>query len=207
MAFESEIMRELCAMAGKESVSDSLHELGMLSEGRADFSLTADKGWYRGGAETYCIDFAVHQPGASRRYIIKALVAFSPGTAPDHQLQTWVRRRDHLKSIGVPVCLMLGKGLGAFVENFLDFGIYEWKDLHSPDKVGLANLRADISEYCKILAESCYNPICILPNFRVQDGLPLWVDFGSDLGDPIGTKIAPEVLLNKLEREWPLHND
>jgi len=202
MTFEAEITKELCAMTGKECIRDCLLDLRMLCEPHEDFSLIADKGWYRGGAETYCLDFSVQQHGASKRYIIKALVAFSPGTAPDFQLRSWMRRREHLERIGVPVCRLLGKGRGVFVEEFLDFAMNEWIVEIENDKLRLLALLTNLTEYCEALARSGYNPICILPNFRVQNGVPLWVDFGSDLGDPIETQIAPEELLKKLKSEW-----
>ena len=78
----------------------------------------------------------------------------------------------------------------------------EWIEKLKDDKCKLSELLSKLTDYCEALAKSGYNPICILPNFRVQNGVPLWVDFGSDLGDPIETPIAPEVLLSKLKSEW-----
>lgn len=202
MSFEAEVAKELCAMTGKESIRDSLQKLSLLCDAQADFNLVADKGWYRGGAETYCLDFSVQQFGVSRRYIVKALVAFSPGTAPDFQLRSWMRRRVHLEEIGLPVCRLIGEGRGAFVEEFLDLAMSEWLEELKEDKRRLNELLAELTKYCEVLAKFGYNPICILPNFRVHNGVPLWVDFGSDLGDPIETPIAPETLLKKLQSEW-----
>jgi hypothetical protein len=207
MTFEAEITKELCAMTGKENIRDSLLDLRMLSESHVDFSLIADKGWYRGGAETYCLDFTVQQDDTYRRYIIKALVAFSPGTAPDYQRRSWMKRREHLERIGIPVCRLIGEGRGAFIEEFLDLAMNEWIDELKDDERRLSELLFKISEYCGALAKAGYNPICILPNFRVQNGVPLWVDFGSDLGDPVETPIAPAILLSKLKSEWSWHND
>ena len=202
MAFEGEVIKELCAITGRGTIQDSLRDLRLLGDPNAEFDLIADKGWYRGGAETYCLDFTISQLGISKRYIIKALVAFSPGTNPNHQLTSWSRRRVHLEKIGIPVCPIYGVGSGVFIELFLEYDIREWMRSFSTHDERMIRLRSDISIHCRALAEHGYNPICILPNYRVQDDLPYWVDFGSDLGDPNHSTMNTETLMGKLDLEW-----
>src|SRR3972149_3432393 len=87
---------ELCKIAGVPDIGRALHTLGFLSSPTVSFRLNrTGNEWVRGGAETYLYRFNVAEEDLRPiEAVIKACVAFSPGTTLERILKSWIERRE-----------------------------------------------------------------------------------------------------------------
>jgi hypothetical protein len=173
---------ELCSLAGETSLAAALAKLKLVKL-KDDFKLNPSADWVRGGGETYIFPFSV-TTDISRRYIIKAMVAATPGVPPDEQLRHWLARRDLIVAAGVPVPRLHGAGSAILVEEFIEEGAIDRlrRQLLSkgPEAIDLSALESVV----KGVFEAGFKPTNLLWNMRVDSAGYKWVDFGTDLGYP-----------------------
>jgi hypothetical protein len=133
--------------------------------------------WHPGGAETYIADGEVFVSGieTSRHVIAKALV--SMGGALDARLASWLRRRELLSKIGIPVPRLYSAKDATIFEEFIDFPITAVKLIDEAilDQVGEIGAHLDFNGF---------STLSFVSDLRIKNGQVLYVDFGFDLGEP-----------------------
>ena len=69
---------ELKELAQAQSVAEALLALHLIEDEHEAFEIVTLTDWFRGGAETYLLNFSVVTPHADRRFVMKACVAIPP---------------------------------------------------------------------------------------------------------------------------------
>ncbi len=201
------LSNELCNLANNTNLQQALYALGMIPESNVDFELIEQNGWYRGGAETYIYQFSVHHSGRSQKFIAKAMVSNTPSRKPDEQLSRWLMSRRHLSSLDIAVPHLFGFGKGLLIEEYIDFDLREWLRHSNTDLIPGSTLRKQIDDIAEKVFNSGYRPVCILPNLRISKGLPIWIDFGTDLGIALHNAVSIPSFHQMVDREVQKYRD
>lgn len=199
---------ELCKLAGRSPVKEALHDWGLLNDQEAEFRLEEGReDWIRGGAETYIYRFAVLQEGAQRLdCILKACVAYSPGSDLESILEQWIERRQLLRESGVETPQLYAHGHGVIVEESIPFSLGE--RLHGGGKSAQESLAQQLSYLTGLLARHGFMPIQPFSDLRSRGTDVVVVDFGQDLGPPNVSKAPNKRLFDQLLNQlavWDLN--
>lgn len=129
--------------------------------------------WHRAGGETYQATFAIGwiENGlvSSNRVRLKALVTLNGELA----LEIWTRRRRLLHAKGVPVSRWFSWGDALIIEQYY------------PGDYTSTRQRQQLGEIAEKLDELGFAPRNYLLDIRCdEEGSPVYVDFGEDLGEP-----------------------
>jgi hypothetical protein len=139
--------------------------------------------WERGGAETYVAVALViggrEDEMHERTFVAKALVPF--GTSVEAAVQSWVRTRAHIQSIGIRVPAIYHSDAGTIYEEYIEkpFG---------PDWFESTPLLQEIGSICARLDAHGYETLSVLGDLRRKDDTVYCVDFGFDLGKPTNVR-------------------
>jgi hypothetical protein len=191
---------EILKLSGCESLKNALNKLGLLRNINKDFSLIESKeGWFRGGSETYIFKFSVAQENEEPLdCIIKACVAFSPGSSPEKILESWIDRRILLQQEGIRTPHLYAKGFGVLIEEGIPFSFKEIF-LRSSSKKELF-IKELILMAAKI-GKLGFTPIEPFSGLRSRGNDIVIVDFGQDLGSPNPKRAPNESLFKQLLKQ------
>ena len=175
---------ELCRLSRQPALSEALTALGLIETPESDFELRELSAWHRGGAETYVYTFAVLQSIRVQKCILKAMVAATPTTPPERQLEKWLTRRHRLAEFGVMVPRLFGAGDGVLLEEFIETDAIEQLRSDATERTSSPSIQDRLESLCALVYQAGFRPVCILPNLRLANDELFWIDFGSDLGEP-----------------------
>ena len=189
------IADELCEMAGCEKLDDAVRGLGLVPDGIQFMGYDTVADWSRGGSETYIYHFEIHgDHGWQRRFVLKALIGFSPGVSLSEAATCWVQRRDLIASEGIRVPKVFGVYRAAILEEYVPFSV--------TDAVRRRTLQHALifgmTSYAAALANLRFQPTASFGDLRTfgRDIVP--VDFGTDLGHPGREESSVEEPLRQL---------
>lgn len=196
---------ELVQLSGRPTLPEALLKLGMIQSLDERFTIANIFPWRRGGAETYIFAAQITSDFSTKRFILKALVGFTPGTDPSAQLERWLSRRKLLASSNVRVPKLYASAKAMLIEEFIeDDSIERLASIQKWDN-RLNLIRERLIAICSDVFSIGFRPVTLLPNIRMQEDEPVWVDFGHDLGDPVSVEsIAPPVA-QALEKEFGVY--
>jgi len=192
------ITTELCEMSGEPSLLSACRRLGLVGNMALSADIEEIRPWFHSGSETYSYVFRVHgEHSFDGALILKAMVAATPGVPPEVQLRKRLSRRSRLAQFGCSVPVLFGVGAGVYLE------AHAGSDLIALiEAAPLADeLQASLAAMVSCVADAGFSPISIIPNIVVSDSTVNWVDFGSDLGDPLMAQ-ATSNLATMLLREY-----
>lgn len=174
---------ELCKITKQADIADAVYTLGMTSSRTEQFELIADnKEWIRGGAETYLYRFGIVLSDTKKLdLLIKACVAFSPGTDLSKILADWIDRRNLLASNGIETPTLYGWGEGVLIEQFIPHDLNS-RFAEAPENVPV--LLDNLVGYAAALSRLGFAPVSPFHDLRSSGTDVVVVDFGQDLGPP-----------------------
>jgi|CXWL01.1.fsa_nt_gi hypothetical protein len=172
---------EVCKIAGKPKLGEALHSLGLLRSPSTPFSLEHQGNkWVRGGAETYLSYFSVLEETIRTDVLIKACIAFAPGSTLDDILASWIDRRKLLATNGISSPKLYGWGNGVVIEEFVPKSLSDV--LAGIDEVPFDILH-ELTRYAATLSKLGFAPIGNpFRDLRFKTNDIIVVDFGEDLG-------------------------
>lgn len=178
---------ELKQIAGEQDIVASLTRLGMVTSDETLVDLTITRDWYRSGAETYGLCFAVETGlKGTRNYFMKACVAYSGGVPLAEILDQWLGRRDTLNDLGVQTPMLYAKGSALLVEEYIALTI--WQALKKTQN--RMEVLASIGWTAAKLVNAGFAPMST-HDWRSRGRDVVIVDFGQDLG-PSGMTLTGE---------------
>ena len=169
-------------LAEGSSLNDSLSALGMIDRVDEFLELVELGPWYRGGAETYLLEFEVRCRLASSRYVLKACVALGNLTGTAAIVDEWQRRRTTLERSGANVSRVFGVYRSTLIEEWIPFSL--------PDAFCQAESLSDRAKICKSLGRTAGVltrlgfPALSIADIRSRGADAVMIDFGEDLGPP-----------------------
>jgi len=184
--------RELCKLAEETDVRSALVRLGLIQAEAGAYQFNEIYPWARSGSETYSYVFGVKQPDTPDRvFRIKACVAFSHANNLDEILGSWLRRRELIAAQGASTPKLYGFGSGVLLEEEipLDMPTALAGRMKSPVLSGLVRTAA-------VLTRLRFSPVSAFSDVRSRGDDAVFVDFGSDLGEP-GVASDPSELIFK----------
>lgn len=170
---------ELCGLASETYLREALARLGLLLRDARDFELVTTQDWYRSGAETYSLRFAVRADGRERSYFMKACVAYEGGTPLPDIFATWLARRETVTRAGVSTPRLHAAGRALLVEEDVPLTLIEAlrSGQHRPE------LMQAIGATVARLLNAGFAPLST-HDWRSRRHDVVLVDFGQDLGPP-----------------------
>jgi len=172
--------KELREVAGAGSFDEALRALGMVAENEGEALVVEETAWTRAGSETYVFRFSVQPPRkAPRAFLLKACVAFSPGSSPDEILDSWIERRAILSRLGVGTPRLHGRGKGIIVEEYVKYSLREVL-ARDPKKSTLI----DMAHLAGALVVSGFASVQPFRDLRSRGDDVVMIDFGADIGPP-----------------------
>jgi len=185
---------ELCKLANEPDPRNALVRLGLIGVGIGGYQLDEIQPWVRSGNETYSYVFAVRAPGTPDRICrFKACVAPPGPHGLDKILGRWLRRRDLLSKMGVSTPTLYGAGQGVLLEEEIPFDIPTAVRHRETDAV--LNGLIDIAS---ALATLGFSPVSPFSDVRSRGNDAVFVDFGSDLGEPSVAPKGSNAIFNQL---------
>lgn len=188
------IERELCKLAGDPDPQAALAGLGLIQSPTATYELTELQPWARSGSETYSFVFSVVEAGGKEQTCrLKACVAFTGAQDLETTLRSWLRRRKLLSTVGVNTPHLFGAGHGVLLEEEIPLDVAEAMGAGRSSKVlsGLVDIAA-------ALTRLKFSPVAAFGDVRSRGDDAVFVDFGSDLGDPVETSNAKDPIFRQL---------
>jgi hypothetical protein len=174
--------RELCKLGKSTVFSEALHKLGLLNQPDNKFDFRKDDAWVQGGAETYTYRFWIKEDGGvDSGYIIKACVAFSPGTSIDNILQEWIRRRKLLADEGVSTPFLVTYGNGVIIEELIPHTL---REILIKAPIEQNKILKELSSLAGVFSNLGFAPINAFADLFSRGDDVVVVDFGQDLGPP-----------------------
>lgn len=172
---------ELQKVAQVNGIAGALHKLGLLNHIESTFLLLGGDGkWVRGGAENYIFRFKVEEVGERPKdVIIKACVAYSPGTGLGDILHQCIQRRRLLKANGVQTPHLYGYGDGVIIEEYIEHSLCEVIKMASSNRNDLVR---ELAIYAAVLSKLGFAPIGPFQDLRSRGRDVVAIDFGEDLG-------------------------
>lgn len=125
----------------------------------------------------------------STELLVKACVAFRPGSTIDQVLDEWISRRETLDEAGVSTPRLYGRGKGVLVEEFIPFSISECLGARPRLLLRALAFFAGALEKCGFL------PVAPYVDLRSHGSDVVAVDFGEDLGGGGQCGVVPEQAL------------
>ena len=178
---------ELQKLTGTNSATAALLNLGLLESRDELFQLISPpRGWYRSGAETYLYPFRVSKDGSDVSLVLKACVAFSPGTPLQSILESWIDRRNVLASRGVVTPKLYAWGHGAILEEYVPHTLREALG-RTPSN--LERLLVSMADLAGVVANLRFQPVDLFEDLRSHGDDVVLIDCGQDLGPPF---VSPE---------------
>lgn len=194
------IDRELCGLANRESVADSLASLGLVPTG-VDFVIDATESWWRAGEETYAFRFSIATGDVRHHLFLKACVAYDPLCTLADILESWIERRRLLSSVGVSTPRLFAYGKGVILEEFVPLELVPLLAL-APSLLQ-DKLLLELASFAGKMALCGFCPLDPYSDLRSRGTDVVVVDFGQDLGAPHVDATASESLFNRLmQRLW-----
>jgi hypothetical protein len=194
------IEAELCGLAESPSLREACESLRLTEplEVGTKVALAELAPWQRSGAETYLYLFAVKSDeDVVGEYALKAMVAATPGIPPELQLSRRLNRRQRLVESGGTVPNLYAAKKGVWLEERLPHSLLDALDDREPTH----ELQRNIISLLASVAKAGFSPLSVAPNIMVRNATAYWVDFGTDLGDPISTRVTRSDLLHTLLAE------
>ena len=169
---------ELNQLAGRDQLVDSLRTLGLVEQNDGFASLETISDWYRSGAETYGLHFAVTaRSGRRYEYFMKACVAYAGGTPLKAIFADWLSRRATVEGLGVGTPKLYATGSVLLVEEYVPYTLTEALK-YTHDRATL--LRA-VGVTVAHLVSAGFAPLSA-HDWRSRRSDVILVDFGQDLG-------------------------
>jgi hypothetical protein len=189
--------KELTKLSNQPDLNSALIELTLITaeeSGAGAIELThAD--WYRAGSETYICNFSIRTRTQTKRFVLKAVVAFSTAQQLDEILRTWVERRQLLQTSGVKTPTLHYAGTGVILEEYIPYTLLQFLE-QGPTPLSLIKSAA---EYVGVLSKLRFSPIDAFSDLRTDGYQVIPVDFGEDLGPPgMAQSVNDELFLRLL---------
>jgi hypothetical protein len=170
---------ELCRLSQRDTLLEAVRSLGILTDVFSEPHIREVTAWRRAGAETYLYIFALLHGGLERKFTLKAMVAPTPASPPEQQLEIWCARRARLKAFEVPVPRLYAAAHGVLLEDYIQDSAIEILQREP-------HIRRDLIAGLERLSDNVdragFQPRSILPETRWDGADFVWVDFGEDLG-------------------------
>lgn len=145
--------------------------------------LVALTDWYRGGAETYIMDFTVGQAGEIRRFLLKACVALGDFSGTAGIVEQWLGRREVLSANRVAVSQVHGVHSSTLLEEWIPYGIGEALSASGNRKGRTQSLLLQLGYLAGVLTREGF-PAISLNDLRSRGRDVVVIDVGEDLGPP-----------------------
>lgn len=194
------IERELCKLAQEASLPAALARLGLTSASNASYLLKEVQPWARSGSETYSYVFSVTEDSTLERvYRLKACVAAPSGSDLETILESWLRRRKLLQNAGVQTPALFASGHGVLLEEEIPLEIAV-----AIIGAGRNSVLAGLLGTAAALAKLGFAPVSPFCDMRSHGDDAVFVDFGSDLGEPRGSSIGANAIFQQLTQQLSL---
>lgn len=188
--------RELCQLAGEDSITNALHKMGLLRSPSADFELIdTPEGWFRSGAETYLFRFQVRTDGTDVPVVLKACVGFSIGANAEEILEGWIERRQSISKRGVQVPHLYAWGRGLILEEEIRFALSE---VLQERPASARELCTSMARVAGVVTSLGFLPVELFKDLRSRGDDVVVVDFGQDLGPLNVVQSTDDRLFNQL---------
>lgn len=195
--FSREVANTIIDLSGTNNLSNALRLLGLIHKNEDFVSIEADQGWFRSGAETYCIAFSVNKAQSKsiscQKYIIKACTPFCPALSIDTVLDNWVMRRKCLQNENILVPKLIHRGKGLIIENYIPYALDELAPIDS-------ELKEQINYIANVLSKLRFSAINPFTDLRSDGSKIYFVDFGEDLGNPYTSTHEKDYI--KIANNW-----
>lgn len=169
---------ELRQLSGANDLDSWLYSLELIKLGDTVATLETVRDWYRSGAETYGLHFAVVTSGGDRQdCFMKACVAYAAGIPLAEIFAEWLRRRNQVSELGVDTPRLYGIGTAILVEEFVPYTLSEAL-ARATDRTGI--LRSLASTTAR-LVNAGFMPVSA-HDWRSRGQDVVLIDFGQDLG-------------------------
>lgn len=180
MNSEWTLTEELCKITNSESIGKALNKMGVINNEASHFEILQSGEWVRGGAETYIYKFVVKlSKNLNKEIILKACVAFSPGTTLESILIEWIKRRSLLNSNGISTPILYGYGNGIIIEEYIN---YKLVDVLRNKSVPKRSILIQLAQLAGVLEKLKFSPINPFDDLMSRGRDVVLVDFGQDLG-------------------------
>lgn len=171
---------ELKELSGEGDLSRWFHQVGLIGQGDDLRELEIVRGWYRSGAETYGLRFAVISHSGNRQEcFMKACVAYGGGMPLPDIFSSWLARRAVVAESGIATPRIYAAGAAIIVEEYIPYTL--------SDALRHGRQRSSIVSSIGSTA-ACLINVGFIPvsshDWRSRGGDVVLVDFGQDLGPP-----------------------
>jgi len=175
--------------SGEQEMYGALKALGLVPGNMLFSHISAERGWIRGGGETYALPFSVHMKGENKdgkyahelKLVFKACTPF-PGPVPLLKIfDSWIARRKLLEANGVSTPVLCGAFSALVLEEYLEHHLSD-VILQTNDRFSILN---ELGRSLGVIAKLSFNPPgSIICDLRSRGNDVVFIDFGYDLGDP-----------------------
>ena len=173
------VEEELMKLTLTGTIQDALDTLGLSLPRYSALSIEVAQPWFRSGAETYLLQFAIKYEGTIiRQCVMKACVTFS-GIALSEVFAAWLSRRELVGKLNISTPKLYITGDALLVEEYIPLTL---TDALSASCNSPALLRA-LGLTLNKLAKAGFRPVSI-HDWRSRGDDVVLIDFGSDLGAP-----------------------
>ena len=169
---------ELTELSGKGDLGGWFHQVGLIGQGDDLRELEIVRDWYRSGAETYGLRFAVISHAGNRQEcFMKACVAYGGGMSLPDIFGSWLARRAVVAESGIATPRIYAAGAALVVEEYIPYTLSDAL-LHGRQRPGIVG---SIGSTAARLINAGFIPISS-HDWRSRGGDVVLVDFGQDLG-------------------------
>ena len=168
---------ELKQLSGTDDLSGWFHEVGLMPPSDEFLSLETIRDWYRSGAETYSLKFAVmKRAGMRHECFMKACVAY--GGEPLREIfASWLSRRAVVAESGIATPILYIAGRAILVEEYIPHTLSDVL-IHGGKRSSVVGA---IGSTAARLVNVGFAPISS-HDWRSRGNDVVLVDFGQDLG-------------------------
>jgi hypothetical protein len=175
MAGLESVLKVISAHRGVVPESQWLVEKGITDDKYAPYNFELVKDWYRGGSESYILDFKVNSGIDTKHLLVKACIKMCAVEV----VSEWHDRRSRIRRAGIEVPKLYSTNRADYIEEFIDL------DLRTAHIVAGTETRRKLEDrfintYKKLNAIGF--SIVSLHDVRSRGDDVVLVDFGSDLG-------------------------
>lgn len=169
---------ELKKLVGQENLTSWLRSLGLIEPLDALDAVETVRDWYRSGAETYGLHFALAMVSGRRlELFMKACVTYSTGVPLKDIFAEWLERRALVSQLGVQTPRLYASGEAELVEEYIPYTLHEAASLPGSRDSLLNSIGLTAAK----LVNAGFVPISS-HDWRSHGGDVVLVDFGQDLG-------------------------
>lgn len=195
------VAEELLVLAGESDLADASRMLNLPTVTSQE-QIEVVRDWWRGGAETYCMIFALHpRDEPPTEYILKSFVP-APGTySVAEALTTTLERQHHLATLGAKVPQCYGAARGTALVEYIEHNLEEFLSSETTPEDTCQSLCSAATHLARIVTLAGYKPIDFVRDLRTDGEDVFLIDFGWDLGPP-GVTQADDCRLAHAVAAW-----